>query len=257
MHWIIQNNSFNEQGFEELLRVLERGSLKYSLVKVIPFGGGVEPHVQVSGPAMVMGPLTLTRYAQEQGWVPGAFLNENFDFEVWRKQYGPYTLNADAEVYRFDEVPFQREPFFIRPCLDDKSFAGMECGWDYFKGWRDRVLALQEGYTTIPPETRVALSRTRHIQAEYRTVIVDGQVITASLYKMGGRVLPSSNVGPGVYEFAQVMANRWSPARAFVLDVFMSEGEFYVGEINCFNSAGFYAYDVGKMVAAIEEMKFP
>ena len=30
----------------------------------------------------------------------------------------------------------------------------------------------------------------------------------------------------------------------------------YVGEINNLNSAGFYAYDVGKMVAAIEAMAF-
>jgi hypothetical protein len=52
------------------------------------------------------------------------------------------------------------------------------------------------------------------------------------------------------------MADLWNPDRAYVLDVFMHADARYVGELNNLNSAGFYAYDVGKMVAAIEAMRF-
>jgi hypothetical protein len=102
----------------------------------------------------------------------------------------------------------------------------------------------------------VAVSAPKPIQREYRMVIVDGRLITGTRYKLGDRVASSPEVEPEVQAFAQAMADRWSPARAYALDIFMHDDRLYVGEINNLNSAGFYAYDVGKMVAAIEAMDF-
>ena len=53
MHWVVQNNLFNERGFHTLMQVLEHGGIPHTLVKVIPFDGGVEPSVDVSGPVVV------------------------------------------------------------------------------------------------------------------------------------------------------------------------------------------------------------
>lgn len=200
-----------------------------------------------------MGSTSLVRYAQTHGWTPGAFFNSNFDFRAWHKHYGQHLLNADALVTTYAEVPAQEKPFFIRPCHDTKSFAGMVTDWHDFEAWRQRVRSI-ESWRQIPDDTPVVVAELKPIQAEYRTIVVDGKVITASLYKQGTRVFYSDHVGPGVFEFAQAMANIWCPARAFALDVFMSGGELYVGEINCFNAAGFYALNVGKMVEAIENM---
>lgn len=255
MHWIIQNNLFNERGFHDLVNTLEHGGIPHTLVKVIPFGGGIEPAVDVPGHVVVMGSLSLTRHARQHGWVPGAFLNDNFDFRIWREHLGSHLLNADAGVYRLADVPQRSGPFFIRPCLDDKSFSGMVTTWEEFASWRESVLGLED-YTTVTAETVVAVSEPKTIQREYRMVIVDGRVITGTRYKLGDRVVSSPEVEPEVHAFAQEMADRWSPERAYVLDVFMHEGALYVGEINNLNSAGFYAYDVGKMVAAIEAMRF-
>lgn len=251
MHWVVQDNLFNERGFHTLMQVLEHGGIPHTLVKVIPFDGGVEPTVDVAGPVIVMGSLTLTRYAKQRGWVPGAFLNDNFDFRVWRE----HLLNADARVCRFADVTPVDGPFFIRPCLDDKSFSGMVTTWEEFATWRDSVLALQED-ATVSADTWVAVSAPKHIQREYRMVIVDGRVVTGTRYKLGERVVASAEVEPEVYAFAQAMADRWAPDRAYALDVFMHGGGLYVGEINNLNSAGFYAYDVAKMVAAVEAMRW-
>ncbi|WP_375754793.1 ATP-grasp domain-containing protein [Corallococcus exercitus] len=255
MHWVVQNNLFNEQGFHTLMDVLAHGSIPHTLVKVIPFGGGIEPTLELTGPVVVMGSLSLTRYAHEQGWTPGAFINDQFDFRVWRRHLGPHLLNADATVHRFADVPEQPGPFFIRPCLDDKAFSGMLTTWDAFTTWREQVLKL-DTYATVTADTPVAVSAPRHIQREYRMVVVDGRVITGSLYKLGDRVVASSQVEPEVHAFAQRMAETWGPDRAYALDVFMHEGGLYIGEFNNLNSAGFYAYDVGKMVAAVEAMRF-
>ncbi|MDY7231130.1 ATP-grasp domain-containing protein [Hyalangium rubrum] len=255
MHWVVQNNLFNERGFHDLMQVLERGGIPHTLVKVIPFDGDVEPTVDVTGPIVVMGSLSLTRYALKRGWAPGAFINDNFDFQVWQQHLGEYLLNGDARVYRFGDVPPQDGPFFIRPCLDDKSFSGMVTTWEEFADWREKVRGLEE-YATLTEDTRVAVSAPKSIQREYRMVVVDGRVITGTRYKLGDRVMSSREVEPEVYAFAQRMADRWGPDRAYALDVFMHEDQLSVGEINNLNSAGFYAYDVGKMVAAIEAMNF-
>ncbi|WP_163864570.1 ATP-grasp domain-containing protein [Myxococcus eversor] len=255
MHWVVQNNLFNERGFHDLMQALERGGIPHTLVKVIPFDGGVEPTVDVTGPVVVMGSLSLARYAKARGWTPGAFVNERFDFRVWREHLGEHLLNTDAHVCRFGEVPMQAKPFFIRPCLDDKSFSGMVTSWEDFERWRESALAEPEN-TQVTADTWVAVSELRHIQSEYRMVVVDGRVVTGTRYKLGDRVFSSPEVEPDVWTFAQRMADRWGPDRAYALDVFVHEQKPYIGEINTLNSAGFYGYDVGKMVAALEAMGF-
>ncbi|MBZ4399463.1 ATP-grasp domain-containing protein [Myxococcus sp. AS-1-15] len=255
MHWVVQDNLFNERGFHELLRVLERGGIPHTLVKVIPFDGGVEPTVDVDGHVMVMGSLSLARYARRRGWTPGAFINERFDFRVWREHLGEFLLNGDARVCRFAEVPRQECAFFIRPCLDDKAFSGMVARWEDFEPWREQVLRVGDT-PQLTAETWVAVSEPRRIQSEYRMVVVDGRVVTGTRYKLGDRVFSSSEVEPDVWTFAQRMAARWGPDRAYALDIFVHEHRPHVGEINTLNAAGFYAYDVGKMVDAIESMPF-
>lgn len=255
MHWVIQNNLFNERGFHDLLEVLERMEIPHTLVKCIPFGGGTEPEIHVPGPIVVMGSLTLTRYAKARGWTPGAFLNDQFDFEVWREHLGGALLNADARVYRFAEVPVLPGDFFIRPCLEGKAFSGMVTDGETFSRWREEVLS-PDHPGAVDADTRVAVSGLKPIQCEYRMVVVDGRVITGSLYKRGGRGVHSAQLEPEVRAFAQRMADLWGPDRAYVMDVFMSEGVLYIGEFNTLNSAGFYAYNVGQMVAALEGMGF-
>jgi hypothetical protein len=127
--------------------------------------------------------------------------------------------------------------------------------WDEFAAWRESVLVLGED-TTVSADTWVAVSAPKPIQREYRMVVIDGRVVTGTRYRLGDRVMSSTEVEPEVESFAQAVADRWGPDRAYVLDVFMHEGGLYVGELNNLNSAGFYAYDVGKMVAAIEAMRW-
>lgn len=256
MHWLIQDNLFHEQGFQDLVQVLERLGIAHTLVEVLPGGAGTRPAVDVAGPVVVMGSLALTRYAKTRGWVPGAFFNDQFDFEVWREHLGAELLNADATVHRLAEVPERAGRFFLRPCLDGKAFTGKVLDWEEFARWREARLSSQEA-GRLDANTRVALSAPKDIQREYRMVVVDGRVITGSLYKLGGEVVYSGALEPEVRAYAQRMAERWGPDRAYVVDLFMHDGTLFVGEYNTLNSAGFYAYNVGQMVAALEDMRFP
>ena len=127
---------------------------------------------------------------------------------------------------------------------------------DDFDHWRKRVIELGEGYTTLDADTMVSWASPKVIYKEYRFFVVDKQIVGESIYKIGNKIVYQPLVEDDARTFAQQMIDLWQPARAFVLDVAMVPDGYKVVEINCINSAGFYAIDVAKFVMAIEAMEF-
>lgn len=277
MHWVLQNNIFREEGFKRLLETLQRFGISHTLHKVIPFIGVISPPLEFGedyifpdefdenyepplpdGPKIVMGSYSMAFYAQRKGWRPGSFANENHDFRVQVKHWGEAMLNHDAQVMPFSDVPKTRELFFIRPVEDTKSFAGHVTGWGKYKEWRDKVMTLgADNGGTLEGSTLVMVSPVRKIFREYRLWVVDGYIVTASLYKEGSTVRYSDQVDKAVLDWAlpftghPMLYGNWAPARAYVLDVFETEEGYKIGEVNCINSAGFYAADMQKLVDAL------
>ena len=184
-------------------------------------------------------------------------MNENFHYSKWRENLGENLLNYDAIVCRFDEVmQYFADDFFIRPCEDTKSFTGEVYSWKKFDSWRTEVLNINNDFTMLKKDTMVSYCSVKQIFSEYRFFVVDGKIVTASQYKRGNTVLHNANIDQYIIDYANEMINTWQPARAFVIDIASTPNGCKVIEINNFNSAGFYACDVGKIVEAIEDMKF-
>ena len=271
MHWVVQNDLFRERGYDHLLETLRRFSIPHTVVKIAPhlhrllpedfdsfaykgeLDDAPEAVIDDSGLVMVCGSVTLSKQAHLRGWKPGSFLNENFDYEVWSRTYGDAILNADATVTRFDAVPKRRE-FFIRPTLDDKSFAGKTMNWNRYVEWRDDVLAGKDASSAVTPETLVVTAAPKTIQAESRHYVVDGEIITSSVYKRAGRLFASRDVDEGALAFARERIRQWAPARGFVIDVALTEAGYRVVEIGVLNSAGLYDADVSRLVQAMDGM---
>lgn len=257
MYWVVQDNIYSEEGHKRLLDALEKLGLQHSLHKCRPFIGTLVPDVTPPpGPVIVMGSYTLARIAQERGWMPGAFLNENFDFQVQVQHWGDEMLNADARVFPFASVPEQIYPFFIRPVHDSKSFTGEVTDWPTFVEWRDRVLKLTpEDGATLTPETLVQICRKKEIYAEFRTWIVDGKCVTASIYKANGHKY-ARECGyadyPEIPTYAERVAALWSPHRAYVMDIASTPEGLKVIEVNNLNSSGFYCADMQRLAIALE-----
>ncbi len=273
MLWVIQHNLWKEEGFTSLTNALDRFGCPYEVVKVVPFTNRLipvdydqdiehledipEPTIPSEGLVVVCGSVTLARIAKNRGWTPGSFLNENFDYPKWRANYGAHLLNFDSEVCRFDEVSFtSSESLFVRPCKDTKAFCGQIFEKDEFEKWRDDVLVLSTGHSTLRADTRVAVAPPKQICREFRFFVVDKVLVTQSQYKLGNRVVLDPAVEPDIIAFAQEMVDMWQPSRAFVLDIALTDKGFKIVEINNLNSAGFYACDVMKIVAAVESMSF-
>jgi hypothetical protein len=91
------------------------------------------------------------------------------------------------------------------------------------------------------------------IQQEVRCWVVGGKVITASLYKIGNRVVYQNYDDESFFvDFAQRMVDKYQPAEAFVIDVCLADDQLKIVEINCINAAGFYKSHMENLITAIE-----
>ena len=266
--WVIQSNIYNEENYEHLLATLERCGISHSVHKAVPFIGVIEPEpgdLPDGANVIVMGSYSLARYARRRHWRPGAFL-ENLDFCKQHIFWGDRMLNADAHIYPFGEIPFQREPFFIRPTLDTKTYTGLVVDWGEYEKWRDSLRRLPE--TNDPVNDPMSISvhtladrtmvcRKKEIYSETRTWVIDGRVVTCSGFKMGTipRYTSPDQVDQHIIDFANECAQCWSPNRAYVLDVAETADGLKIGEVNNLNSAGWYRCDMQKLVMALEGMQ--
>jgi ATP-grasp domain, R2K clade family 3 len=256
MHWILQNNIFSETGWDTLVETLIRFNIPFSEHKVVPFIGELQPEAQPDSENVIcFGSYAMRHIANRKAWRPGVFDVASVTFLEQKQRWGKLMLNYDGEVVEFKDAVLE-QPKFVRPIDDSKVFAGRVMEPASFHEMQEKALGLEEDHEfNARPNTLVQICEPKTIYSECRFWIVKGEVVTASQYKVGSRVLYNSNVEYRFHEFtASVLGSseRWLPAEAFVLDVCDTPHGIRIVEINTINSAGFYAADVQKLVFALE-----
>lgn len=74
MHWILQNNLFQEKEWDSLVSALERFQLPYSVHKVIPFIGELVPEPTPKDEKVIcLGSYSMRHSAKKHGWNPGVY----------------------------------------------------------------------------------------------------------------------------------------------------------------------------------------
>jgi hypothetical protein len=289
MLWIVQNNLYNEAGYARFIKALERLGVDYLIVKPVPFTNKILPadydsweedfdstpelEIDANQKIMICGATSLSRIADAKGWNPGTYLNDNFDFSKWRDGFGKNNiLNGDARVGLVKNITIPAYDYvFVRPVHDTKSFSGITMSEYDLDDWLKSISQIEEEeFVPLPlhKNTEIMISSVKTIISEYRMFIVDGKVVTGSMYKRGNQVIANEYVEPLVYEFTQRMVGEWQgkvdcriipsvrvPADAFVMDIAVTPFGMKVIEINNINSAGFYAADVQKIIMAIEDLE--
>lgn len=276
MHWLLQRNALSRELdlFETITGTLDRGGVPWTAVRALSFTDKIvdadedvngkeledipEIAIDVQGPIVVYGSYTLALIAATRGWTPGSFVNDNFTHEAWVHGWGAERLlNGDAVVCRLDEIESAlrgRENVFLRPLEDTKSFSGMVQGHDEALWWAESVIKAKSAQ--LHSATEIVVASTRSILAEYRLFVVDGRVVTSSLYKMGQRIISDPYTPQAVLDFAERCIELWVPDRAFVLDIAETPEGFCIIEVNNINSAGVYAANVSQLVQEIDQMVF-
>lgn len=256
MYYIIQENTFREENYNVLVETLERLELRYEIVKVLPFIEDFEYKTDRKN-VFCFGSVKMSRLAKKYGWYPGSLLNENHDYRIYSQYYKENLLNYDSKIQKFgDEV--NKELFFARPCEDTKTFTGKvfnKQSWNEFK----ESFFKSGQISSLTNDTEIQISSVKHLTKEFRFWIVDGKIITGSLYRNGYWINRSEIVDDGALEFCQKMVDIYQLAEAFVMDIcevlINDVPEYKIIECGCINSAGFYKANMPKLIDALE-LKF-
>lgn len=253
MYYIVQENLFREEGHAKLIDCLNKFELDYELVKVLPFIEEVEFKTDRKD-VFVFGSLKLARLSKNYGWIPGAIVTENHDYEVYSQYYNENLLNYDSRVVKFgDDFEWLEDYQFIRPCLDSKVFTGKV----FYKGdWEEyRHHMLNNGHiTTLDKNTLIQVASPKRIYEEIRCWVVNGKIITQSTYRRGSFLIYDEIVDDAAIEFAQSMVDIFQLANTFIIDVCRTDDGWKIVECGSTSCAGFYSADMQKLIAALEEL---
>ena len=258
MHFILQENLFQERHYQMLIEIMEKFNLSHQIVKVVPFVDELESYdsslIKDSEKVFCFGSVKLARIANKFGWNPGSYYNDNHDYRIYAEKYGlENMLNGDSKIYKFSdkfEIPGPSSLFFARPCEDLKSFTGgvfMRNSWDEFVSH-----SLTNGHTTTLNEnTPIQVASLKDIKREIRCWIINNKVVTASQYRINERTIYQECTEPYIIEWVEKMSNLYSPADMYVMDVALIEDDIKIIEINCINAAGFYDSNLQKLILEI------
>jgi hypothetical protein len=256
MYYVIQENTFREENHNILLETLDKYGLQYEIVKVLPFVEEFDFETDRKD-VFCFGSVKMSRVAKKYGWYPGSLLNPNHDFRVYSKYYKENLLNFDSRIQKFGD-PINEELFFARPCEDTKTFTGKVFDQQEWLEYKERFFKSGQ-LSTLNNDTEIQVSSVKEVTKEFRFWIVDGEVITGSLYRMGYWLNYNGIVDDGALEFCKEMVKIYQLADAFVMDIcevlINDTPEYKIIECGCINSAGFYKANMSKLVEALE-MKF-
>lgn len=259
MQWLLQRL----EDTDKLAAALDRLGIAYSWHKIIPIVGRFtpEPVIADKNDIVIFGSYSVWRTAKRDGLWPGVFKLKPF---VRQRKWHPFLLNGkDALFLTVAEIP-QRlasdgKLWFVRPVDDSKEMAGAVQSGAEIVASAERVLALAKREIprgSLRHDTKIMLTEPVKIFKEWRLWVVDGKVVTWSLYKEGSRVVYRHEVDDDALAFGKMLVEvNPGYSRAYVLDVCRTADGLRMLETNNINSAGFYAADLMRLAAAIDAME--
>ena len=209
---------------------------------------------------------------------PGVFMTiDNYECYKYYGYYGDNLLNSKYMMMGLNDVVRRKQDIyfrlieprgrpidsselkiFIRPSNGYKSFAGQTM--TYFT-IEQEIDVLLKSYGGVDPETLVLLSKIQEIEEEYRFAVIDGEVITGSLYMDKNnmetyKAYYDRPINSGqAFDFAVRMSKLHTPDKAFTIDICKTKnGEYKLLEINSFNCASMYGADYDKIVKATNDL---
>ncbi len=256
--WVVQHNLGSAADVARIAKHCQRLGLTCHQVDVVPFSHELPPIADIQGPALFYGATTFIHNVVRSGrWSPGAFFNEEtMRFGTWGPHYHGALVSADARLTTLKTLAANQEladqtHVFVRPENDLKDFGGTVMEMGELRQWVARLEAVE---TLLSPDAPIVTATPVDIALEWRLFMIEGRVCSGSQYRAHGHMAVKAQVPERVIEFAQHHAGIWSPDRVFVMDIGQVNGRLGIIEVNGFNSSGFYASDIEKIVAEVSAL---
>ena len=257
--WIIQTNMGSASDIGQYVQAVKNSGANVIEVEHIPFSDEV-PKIKVNGPIVVYGATSfISACSKDKILSKGIFGDsETLTYQNWAQHYNEMLLNSPDVVQLMTVGDFSEkaikddeELIFVRPQHDTKSLVGKVWTAKDFKQWCD--VASTNVFAGVSKDTPIVVGKTFGIDAEWRLVVVDGEVVTASQYYKRGKLFKERGAPDEVIQFANDVIARWNPLPAYIIDICKSAGNCYIMEVQGFNSAGTYFCDMEKVARKLND----
>ena len=237
--WILQQS--HSKDFALIADACDQLNVSYQCIEYTPFSNTL-PDLEEKE-YMFYGSTGLISAVEKSGrYKPGVIsIDSQWTNHLKVLNYGQYAMTLRTA---YKALPNQ--PVFIRPLQDDKLFSGQIMQATELTNW---IKDLEEKDLKEVLATPVLVSTVKQIPNEWRCFIVNGRYVTGSHYRSYGQLMTSSDVPKNVVNFVN---RNLFPFFTYVIDICLTEDkELKIVELNGFNSSGFYASDVVKLVESI------
>lgn len=266
MRWLVQENLNSTRNYMDIVDALVASDTYYLIVAFHDFTWKVvdkytKQYLENSEEildnftkdkdVMVYGSKALAEFAEQQGYKPGSFHNENFDYSVLLEHFGNHMLNADVHIGTLFTLFPAWDRFFIRPSGNNKLFTGYVTTLEDF-----RKLEKEESAKEVSPYAGVDLviAPYKQINTEYRFFIVDCRIVAHSSYAYAGTGCVDMYIPLSLIAFVRDMISIFRPAVAFVIDVAETNKGYKIVEFNNINTSGVYSCDIYAIVQAVNKL---
>lgn len=253
--WVIQNNLIAENDVKQLQNACKEIGAEFEEVIVVPFSSEIPKFTVDDRINIYFGSITFINNVYEKYNHPiGIFFNDNFTMENSLNKWGEHMLSYGAKITTFKEFSQEGhkddELFFIRPNADDKSFAGEVWEFGNVKNWHQRITKCDN--VVLTEDTKILVGEAYNINKEWRNYIVNGKVVSSSLYRKNFKLSKSNtDIPQDMIKFVEDRCKEYQPHDIFVMDIALNAGQYYIIECGGINSVGFYASDILKIVKEI------
>lgn len=176
---------------------------------------------------------------------------EKFDQLYYQKLDIPL-LNKNTLVFDMKNAEnlFFDVDKFIKPSRDLKSFSG----GILFKNTKIIDHIKSGKYIKDYINEKIIIADIKPIIEEYRFFVIDGVVITGSMYVKNNKIFISSNIKKDILNIANEYAKLYKPSSIYVMDLAkLKNGDVKIIEYNCFNCSGSYDSDLILLYGAIQD----
>lgn len=276
--WLVQKEGFSMANREDAIAALERFGFAYAGFGILPSSakvlnlehiladpdekfivrGGTRLHTLLKAAtdlAELAGQVSADQARHGARYLDqlrkGVFYDEQKFDQAYYAGLGLPLLNSDATMYPIAgnlTRAFERDKF-IKPSKDEKAFdAGILAAGETIEAF----IARQPQARNWHGETAVVAS-CKAIIAEYRFFVVQGEVVTGSMYRFAGKANFNANIPGAILAAANEFAQMYHPHAVFTMDLAETPDGIRIIEYNCWNASRLYAADVGRIFHAVQD----
>ncbi|AQW88898.1 hypothetical protein FDH34_gp547 [Serratia phage BF] len=173
-----------------------------------------------------------------------AYYSSNLQLPLLNSTPTILDLSNEKDLYASFSIPK-----FVKPSSDLKAFtAGIMEEGEVIKYFIENHY-----HRTNYAEETALVHDVVDIDAEYRFICLNGEVITGSMYRKNNQLVLSSEIPKIVLDTADEYALLYRPSEIYTMDLAETPNGIKIVEYNCWNGSGLYKMDTMKLFSTIHE----